>query len=543
MPVSMAGPVWRAVTATVAVLAALAFLNALGGEFVLDDRPFLVDNPKLDQLHSVAWFFRENLWFYSNLDGAFSSSYRPLFFLTLWSLNSIGAGGPLALHCFALLLHVLATVLLLRLIRRLMPEASAVAAGFGAALFAVHPVHSEAVAWVAAFPHALSTVFLLCSCLYYLNSHGAGVRRNCAFAVAFFCLALLSNEVAAAFPLFLLAYEWLNGRPARLRRSLPFFAVLVLYAAQRHAVLGQPLPLDLLDADAWFRLPVFIAGYLGQLVVPWPQPLFLDMPESWRISAGAWLGMALLAAMVVVAIRTSRRLALPAIAWVAAFLVPPLAAAFNPDALFALRSLYAASIGLSLLVVAVAGPLHAARPTVAAVLAGMFLLGCLVLTAHANRPWANDGLVYARIIDWNPRAYAGYAGLGVYFERQGALQAAVGQYRAALERAGPADKPTAMENLGRAQSLAGNYPASLRTFDDMLRAYPANALAWIGIGNNRWSLGELQGAAEAYRQAHGLDPTAVVACQNLRLVLLELGRVQEASRYSDCAAGRPPQSN
>ena len=161
MPISMAAPVWRSVTATVAVLAALAFLNGLSGEFVLDDRPFLVDNPKLSQPHSPAWFFRENVWYYSNLQGAFSSSYRPLFFLTLWSLEGIGAGGPLALHCFGLLLHVLASVLLLRLLRRMMPETSALAAGFGAALFAVHPVHSEAIAWIAAFPHALATVFWL----------------------------------------------------------------------------------------------------------------------------------------------------------------------------------------------------------------------------------------------------------------------------------------------------------------------------------------------------------------------------------------------
>ena len=536
----MAAPVWRSVTATVAVLAALAFLNGLSGEFVLDDRPFLVDNPKLSQPHSPAWFFRENVWYYSNLQGAFSSSYRPLFFLTLWSLEGIGAGGPLALHCFGLLLHVLASVLLLRLLRRMMPETSALAAGFGAALFAVHPVHSEAIAWIAAFPHALSTVFLLGSCLCYLNYQRTGMRRNYAIAIIYFCLALLSNEVAAGFPLFLVAFERLNGKPARLRRSLPFFAVLALYAVLRKAVLGEPLPLDLADADAWTRLPVFIAEYLGQLAVPWPQPLFLDMPENWRVSFGAWPGLALLAAMVIVALRASRRPALLGMAWLTAFLVPPLAAAFNPDALFALRSLYAASIGLSLLIAAAAGPFLAARPTVTASLAGLFLLGSLVLTAHANRQWANDGRVYARIIDWNPRGHAGYLGLGGYYERQGALEAAVGQYRAAAERAAPPGKATAMENLGRAQSLAGNYHASLGTFEEMLRLYPGNASAWIGIGNNRWALGELENAAEAYLQAHRLDSTAVVACQNLQLVLHELGRVQEAARYSNCAEGRLP---
>ena len=100
---------WLWVAALVAAVALLSFTNSLDGEFVFDDRPFLVDNPKLGQTHSLAWFFRENLWFYSNIEGAFSASYRPLFFLTLWSLDTIGFGGAHALHGFSLGLHLLAS--------------------------------------------------------------------------------------------------------------------------------------------------------------------------------------------------------------------------------------------------------------------------------------------------------------------------------------------------------------------------------------------------------------------------------------------------
>jgi hypothetical protein len=78
-----AGISWGLVTLIVAGLTLLAALNILGGDFVLDDHPFLVENPNLQVSHNFAWFFTENVWYYSNIPDVFSPSYRPLFFLTL----------------------------------------------------------------------------------------------------------------------------------------------------------------------------------------------------------------------------------------------------------------------------------------------------------------------------------------------------------------------------------------------------------------------------------------------------------------------------
>jgi tetratricopeptide (TPR) repeat protein len=536
MSSSIPGLDWRRTTVLMAALATLAGVGALGGEFVFDDRPFLVDNNHLDQPHSLAWFFRENVWHYSNLEDAFSSSYRPLFFLTLWVLNAVGLGGPFALHCFSLVLHVLASVLVLVLIRRLVPDVAPAAAAVGAAVFAVHPAHSEAVAWIAAFPHTLSAVFLLCASLLYLRGRGDRSRWRNIAAVVIFGMALLTNEIAAAFPLFLLAYEWLHKSRSGIWRSLPFFAVLALYALLRRTVLGESLPLDLLDAGGWARLPVFAAQYLGQLLVPWPQPLFLEMPDTFHISAGAWLGLALLAALAAFAARTSPRPASAAVAWILTFMAPPLAAAFNPDALFALRSLYVPSIGLALLVATVTSALPSSPPRGAGVLVGGILLAGLLLTNLANRQWDNDGRVYARVIEWNPQGHAGYLGLGGYLERQGQFESAIDQYREAVERADAASAPAAMEVLGRAQSLAGNHAESIDTFRILQRIDPQNAEAWIGIGNNRWALSDLAGAAAAYQKAYEIEPANVAACHNLQLVLRQLGRNQEAARYAHCAA-------
>lgn len=518
-------------------------MNSLDGEFVFDDRPFLVDNPKLGQTHSLAWFFRENLWFYSNIEGAFSASYRPLFFLTLWSLDTIGLGGPLALHGFSLGLHLLASLLLLPLIRGLVPGAPAAAAALGAAVFAAHPVHSEAVAWVAAFPHSLAAVLLLSSCLCYLRNRTAAINRFDGAAVLFFALALLSNEIAVGLPFFLLALEWLTGHRAHLKRSLPFFAVLSLYALARRAVLGEFVPLNLGDPEAWNRLPVFLTEYLGQLVIAWPQPLYVEMPKTLAVSPGGWLGAALLLAAMAAMVRylrESRRSLVLAGAWIATFLAAPLAATFNPDALLAVRSLYVPSIGLALVVPAILRSPLALRPVLTLALACPLLLGFVLLTAHANRQWENDGVVYARVIEWNPASHAGYLGLGRYLERQNDLAQAAALYQLAVQRAEAGDWLVAMEHLGIAQSMAGEYEKSLDTFNRMLRADAGNVSAWIGVGNNSWSLGDLEGALRAYQHAYESEPEGAVACYNLHLILVQLDRNAEAAGYSDCAAPQRP---
>ena len=74
---------WLIATFFVVTLAVVVFLNGLGGEFVFDDRAFLLNNSQLAAPHTLTYFFTENLWFYSNVPNAYSGSYRPLFFLTL----------------------------------------------------------------------------------------------------------------------------------------------------------------------------------------------------------------------------------------------------------------------------------------------------------------------------------------------------------------------------------------------------------------------------------------------------------------------------
>src|SRR5262249_36735767 len=140
---------WIALLAC-AALAAVVYLNSLGGAFVYDDRLEIRDNPDLRRLSFALESFTSRPWEASR---GYGFTYRPLSWSFATLLHRAGAGVPLPFHAFNVFLHALDTLLLGLLIERLLAAAGAVpdrerrwiAAG-AAALFAVHPVHAEAVA-------------------------------------------------------------------------------------------------------------------------------------------------------------------------------------------------------------------------------------------------------------------------------------------------------------------------------------------------------------------------------------------------------------
>jgi tetratricopeptide (TPR) repeat protein len=529
---------WIVVTALLVIVTVVAFLNGLDGEFVLDDRPFLVDNPKIVETHSLSYFFTQHVWYYSNLGDIQSANFRPLYFLTLWLGNQLWSSSPLAFHLFSLMLHVSATLMLLVVIRRLIPEISVMAAGLAATLFSLHPVHSEAVAWISAFVHPLAAVFLLSAWLLHERARKKGKIVSTFIAAFFFVLALLSHEMAIAFPVFILLHDWLRyGRPHVLANA-PYIFLLVAYLLVRNAVLGETIPMVFSDPEMWARFPMFVLEYLRQLILPWPQPLFLQMPEEWVVSLAAII---VVPACVAAGIRlgripeVDRRVPLIALAWVGAFLLPPLAAAFSPDARFALRSLYIASAGISLLLAWAIHNLPVMRRPVGIGVLGALLLLALGGTVVANRQWADDGKVYTRILSWNPEYYPALFSLGEFNERKGDPVQALDQYEKAASLAEGEDKAVPLERMATILGKAGDNERSLELFRQVTQLEPDNAVAWIGIGNNLWTLSKPAEAVDAYRKAYKVDPSRWKACYNLVLLLNQLGRTDEAAQYQACA--------
>lgn len=152
-----------------------------------------------------------------------------------------------------------------------------------------------------------------------------------------------------------------------------------------------------------------------------------------------------------------------------------------------------------------------------------------------SRLWRDDGIVYGRIVTWNPGHHAGYQGLGRYHERNGRIDEAISLYERAVEVAGPEERFSVFRVLAPVLGQSGENARSLELYEKLVSSDPGDASAWTGVGNNQWALGRPEAAAEAYLKAYEAEPGNALICHNLVLVLRQLGRDEEAMRYLHCA--------
>ncbi len=268
----------------------LAYVPAMTSGFIWDDDQYVSQNVLL-QTPAGLW----RIWF----EPQASPQYYPLVFSTFWAEHQLWGLNPTGYHVVNILLHAANAVLLFRVLSVL----GVPGAFFAAALFAVHPVHVESVAWITERKNVLSGMFYLLAFLAYwrfAQSEDVAAttwreRRwgDYGLALVLFAGALLSKSVTCSLPAaILLVLWWKKGRLAfrDVAPVLPMFAVGV--AAGLHTVLLEKHHVGAQGLDwQWSLLERgLIAGraawfYAGKLV--WPQPLVFIYPK-WQIDASAW---------------------------------------------------------------------------------------------------------------------------------------------------------------------------------------------------------------------------------------------------------------
>jgi protein O-mannosyl-transferase len=229
----------------VGVAAVVVYLNAFGHDFVLDDTRIIQDNVRIRSIANVPGLFASSYWGQSGTNAL----YRPLALATYainYAVHGLWTSGYTAVN---VALHAVVSLLLFGLVRGL--GGSLLAAGIAGVVYAVHPVHTEAVTGMAGRPELLAAFFFLLAMRFHRLVPGGGHRAlGCRVAtLACFACALLSKESAITLLLVLPLMDALvparndAGHPVRPLARLvtdyvPLAAVAVAYLLVRHAVLG-----------------------------------------------------------------------------------------------------------------------------------------------------------------------------------------------------------------------------------------------------------------------------------------------------------------
>ena len=251
---------WRPVLAGCALLllSTLPYLTSLPNGFVWDDHQQIVMNPDLRPGADFSRLFSAGVWGYLHKGSQASNIYyRPLQMSTYRAVIATGGVNPVAFHFVSLIFSTACVLVAFTFFRKLTQHLEI--AFVAAALFAVHPVHTEAVDWISALPDIGCTLFLLAAFVLFLFVYGGGSgtgdlsKRSSVrwvfwvLTLACFAAALLWKETAVVFPLLVATYVFLfpSEKPAFSRAraaalsSLPFWIVLAGYLLLRLGLLGR----------------------------------------------------------------------------------------------------------------------------------------------------------------------------------------------------------------------------------------------------------------------------------------------------------------
>ncbi len=497
--------------ALLVALVACVYWPTLENGFVWDDDAYVQNNLSLRTPEGLG-----KIW----LELGATPQYYPLVHTSFWVEYHAWQLDPRGYHAVNLALHALAAVLLWRLLARL----EVPGAWLAAAVFAVHPVQVESVAWVTERKNVLSLACALGSLLAYLRAAppeaAPGVRPTPAWryglALVLYVAALLAKTVTSAVPAVLLVIAWWKrGRIAwrDVAWLAPFFAIglalssVTVWMERTHVgAVGPEWRLSLVErALVAGRAVWFYAGKLA-----WPDPLIFFYPR-WTIDAGAaWQFLFPAAAIALVAglWLARRRIGRGPLAAVLVF-VGVLAPALGFFDVFPFRYSFVADhfqyhASIALIAAAVAGSALAARRLgrraawVAPWLAAALLLALGAKARRQTRVYHDPLTLYASVVAANPGSWA------------------------------------AQNNLGRNLLNQHRYAEAIVPLREASRLRPDDARIRNNLGAALSSLGRLgEAEAELTRALSGVgEPTDFADTRvYLAVVLIEQGRFGEAAEH------------
>ena len=519
-------PVWQG--ALIVLLVVLAYLPALHGGFIWDDDFYVTNNPLLTAPDGLG-----RIWFSTDSP----SQYFPLTYTVFRFEHSLWGLNPTGYHSVNILLHAINALLVWLLLKRL----SVPGAWLAAALFGLHPVQVESVAWITELKSVLSLFFILLTLFCWIEFIGERSKRFWYWlALAFYALALFSKTTACTLPAALLLILWLKTKPIdwrRLAQVVPFVAMglgmglLTVWWERFHqGMQGKLFSMGLLERiliashALWF--------YAGKLF--WPVNLTFSYPH-WTINPANPLAYGWLAAEIAfsVAIYLTRRFVGRSVEVATLFYVATLSPLLGFIMLYTFRYTfvadhyqYAASIGLIALAAAGITIALKTRPFLRLACCGALLLMLGILTWQQAGIYRNPETLWRDTLVKNPDCSMAYNNLGLLLVQQGHIEEAMEYYHKAI-RIDP-NNSEGLNNLGNAFAAEGQLDQAIENFRKAIQINPNNSGAHNNLGVVLVAQGRFDEAIEDFRQATQVNPKLAATLDNLGIALAAKGRFDEA---------------
>jgi len=528
----------------------------------LDDPAYVTEN-----LHVSSGISGTNIaWAFSSVEAA---NWHPITWLSHMADVQIYGLNPRGHHITNVIIHSISTLLLLLLLVRF--TGSLWKSAFVAALFALHPLHVESVAWISERKDVLSAFFGFLALLFYseyAKKTGAGSYSSfslqpSAFSLqpssvlylltlVSFVLGLMSKPMLVTLPLVMLLFDFwpldryrgeelgqgvsqLTARAlALIKEKIPFFVcslisgIITIYAQHKGG------------AVASFKINSFSARienanvaylkYIGKTL--WPQDLAIlyPMPLSfpfWQVICS--LSFLLLVSILVVRIRGRFPYLPVGWFWFIITLLPVIGIIQVGSQSMADRYSYIPVTGLFIMAAWGVPDLMKGmqyREKILALLATVVIVASIVLTWRQLSYWQSNISLYRHSHQVAPGSFLVHNNLGLNFAKEGNLEAAINEYREAI-RLNPGD-PDSHGNLGLVLAERGELDAAVRECQVALQLSPNNTKWHYNLGFALDKRGNLEAAIYEYREAIRINPSNSKAHNNLGVALVSKGELDAA---------------
>jgi tetratricopeptide (TPR) repeat protein len=532
----------------IATATIFAYRPAWNGGFIWDDDFYITNNELLTAPDGL-----RRIWF--SFDSP--SQYFPLVYTTFRLEHAFWALNPAGYHWVNLLLHVANALLIWRVLVRLHVPGAALAS----AIFALHPVQVESVAWITERKNVLMGLFFLSALLAWVAFVDHATRRRWFFyalALILYALALSAKTTACTLPAAMLLILWLQKKSIDRRRILQVVPFVLLglaaglltvwwerYHQGTHGALFALTPIErvlIASRAIWF--------YAAKLI--WPVNLTFIYPR-WTIDSTQPLDFVWLAAaaLTAAAIYFGRRYVGRSLEVAVLFFVATLSPVLGFIMLYTFRYTfvadhyqYLASIGpialISAGVITLAKKVEVARQVIFT--AAICLLTALgVLTWRQSHMYADIERLWRTTIARNPGCWMAHNNLGVVLAQKARIDEAIAHYRTALQM--QPDYSDADYNLGNALLEKGQIDEALRHCERAVAIQPNDPDTQVALANALLYAGRIDDAIVHYQKALAMRPYYFPAHCNLSRALLQKGQVDAAISHARLALSIQPDSS
>jgi tetratricopeptide (TPR) repeat protein len=544
----------------IAILGFAVYANSINGQFIWDDYHLVKENVFITKWSNLEKVFTKGI---REGAGRKGNTYRPMQMVTYMIDCSLYGLRVQGYHITNIIIHVLVALSIFWLISILFKNN--LISLFTAALFVVHPVHTEAVSYISGRADPMALLFILVSLIFYIRSINSGGFVNFIVMASSYMCAILSKESSIILPVMIILYHYTFKKKFRVASTLAILGITLGYAVLRATFLKALLFVDTLHPTTLSeRAPGFfvaLINYLRLLFLPFP----LHMEYSSKLfpvsDPRVFIGVVVLLSLITWGVlkRNSDRLVFFSISWFFITLMP-VSNLYPVNAFMYEHWLYVPSIGFFLMISAGLASLFRKKELkiFAIVLIVSMISYYSVLTIRQNSYWQDSITFFKRTLQYSPYSARIYNDLGFTYQRMNKIEDAVASYKQAI-RVDPT-YPRAYYNLGVIYLSQGKYSdaaplykklsemdpsfdiyyklstayintgektEALNAVKKAIEFWPDNIDAYVRMGDIYVSLGEKEQAVLTYEKAIKINPGHIGPYINLGNIYVDTGRIDE----------------